>query len=78
MPLTLEAVSAPRYSIFPAVGVGKLATPFYVGGDLLAFILAFAVEFQTYSVVRKLATIWNGLKALALEDFQRQQMKTDA
>lgn len=53
------------------------ATATYFGGDPLAWILAFAVEMQTYSSVRKLAVIWNGLKAPALEDYQREQMKKE-
>jgi hypothetical protein len=43
-----------------------LATATYFGGDPLAFILAFAVEFQTYMAVRKLSIIWSGLKARPL------------
>lgn len=55
--------------------------PGFLGGfisGVLPWVLAFAVETQTYTSVRKLAVIWNGLKAPALEDFQRQQMKIEA
>lgn len=54
-----------------------LATAQYFGGDPLAFILAFGVEFQTYSSVRKMAVVWNGLKAPALDDFQRGQLQKE-
>jgi uncharacterized membrane protein YhdT len=65
-----------------------IATAIYFGGKVpgivgdfltgaLPWVLAFAVEMQTYTSVRKLAVIWNGLKAPALEDYQREQMKKE-
>lgn len=65
-----------------------IATAIYFGGKLPGFVqdflegalpwtLAFAVETQTYTSVRKMAVIWNSLKAPALEDFQREQLKKE-
>lgn len=66
-----------------------IATALYFGGQVpgfvenflgggLPWILAFAVEMQTYVSVRKLAVIYNGLKADTLEPEQRKRMVKDA
>lgn len=65
-----------------------IATAIYFGGKVpgfvqdfvegaLPWVLAFAVETQTYVSVRKLAVIWAALKADTLEDFQRKRLVKD-